>query len=154
MAFFDQLGKQLSNAGKSVAQQTKNLADTTLLNNSISEKQKAAQKLYATLGQIYYETYKDDPSANGYQTISQISTLLEEINQCREQLGRLRGNNICPNCGAEVPGDAQFCRGCGTRMEVSAPAAPAVPENTQTCPQCGAQMPAENQFCTQCGGRL
>ena len=152
MAFFDQLGKQISNAGKNVAQQTKNLADSTLLQNSISEKQKAAQQLYAALGQHYYETHKDDPDASGYATMCQISTLLSEITQCREQLGRLRGNNICPHCGAEIPGDSQFCRGCGARMEPSTPVQN-VPQG-HVCPQCGAQMPETNLFCTLCGCKL
>ena len=152
MAFFDQLGRQISNAGKNVAQQTKNLADSTLLQNSISEKQKAAQQLYAALGQHYYETHKDDPDASGYATMCQISTLLSEITQCREQLGRLRGNNICPHCGAEIPGDSQFCRGCGARMEPSTPVQN-VPQS-HVCPQCGAQMPETNLFCTLCGCKL
>ena len=152
MAFFDQLGKQISNAGKTVAQQTKNFADGTLLQNSISEKQKSTQQLYAALGQIYYEAHKDDPTAKGYATISQITTLLAEINQCREQLSRLRGNNICPTCGAEVPGNAQFCRGCGTKMEVLTPAPPAPAHNT--CPNCGAAVPGDSQFCRSCGTRV
>ena len=152
MAFFDQLGKQISNAGKSVAQQTKNLADSTLLQNSISEKQKAVQKLYAALGQQYYEAHRDDPDASGYETMHQISSLLSEIKQYREQLGRLRGNNICPHCGTAVPGDAQFCRSCGTRMEPSAPVQSA-PQG-HICPQCGAQMPEVNLFCTLCGCKL
>ena len=152
MAFFDQLGKQISNAGKSVAQQTKNLADSTLLQNSISEKQKSVQQLYATLGQHYYETNKDNSDASGYETMGQISALLSEIKQYREQLGRLRGNNICPHCGAEVPSDSQFCRGCGGRMEPSAPVQRA-PQG-YVCPQCGAQMPEANLFCTLCGCKL
>ena len=152
MAFFDQLGRQISNAGKSVAQQTKNLADSTLLQNSISEKQKATQQLYAALGQIYYEAHKNDPEAEGYGIINQLTAQLSEIAQCREQLSRLRGNHICPVCGKEVPGDALFCRGCGTRMDVPASVQPVQEQNL--CPQCGAQMPADNQFCTQCGCRL
>ena len=153
MAFFDQLGKQISNAGKNVAQQTKNLADSTLLQNSISEKQKTAQQLYANLGQLYYDVHKDDPEASGYQTMCQITKVLAEINQCREQLSRLRGNSICPNCGTEIAGDSQFCRGCGSRLDPAVlPASPAPEGNV--CPQCGTRMPAGNLFCTICGCKL
>ena len=38
MAFFEQLGKRLTDAGQNVVQQTKNLADVTQLNSAISDR--------------------------------------------------------------------------------------------------------------------
>ena len=38
MAFFEQLGKRLADAGQGVAQQTKNLADVTRLNSAIPKR--------------------------------------------------------------------------------------------------------------------
>ena len=49
MAFFEQIGKHLSDAGQNVAQQTKKLADVTQLNSTISEKQKKISQLYLAI---------------------------------------------------------------------------------------------------------
>ena len=40
MAFFEQLGKRLTDTGQNVARQTKNLADVTQLNSAIADKEK------------------------------------------------------------------------------------------------------------------
>lgn len=54
MAFFEQLGKRLSDAGQGVAQQTKNFADVTRLNGAISDKERRITQLYQSIGQTYY----------------------------------------------------------------------------------------------------
>ena len=44
MAFFEEIGKRLTNAGQNVAQQTKNLADVAQLNSAISDKEKKIRR--------------------------------------------------------------------------------------------------------------
>lgn len=63
MAFFEQLGKHLTDAGQNVTQQTKNLAEITRLNSTISEKEKKISELYLKAGQSFYERHKSDTSA-------------------------------------------------------------------------------------------
>lgn len=55
MAFFEEIGKRLTDAGQNVAKQTKNLADVTQLNSAISEREKKIAQLFSAIGQAYYE---------------------------------------------------------------------------------------------------
>ena len=48
---------------------------------------------------------------------------------------------ICPNCGAENPGEKRFCGDCGTSL-------------ASDCPNCGAWNPPGKRFCGDCGTAL
>lgn len=135
MPFFDNIGKRISDAGQNVAQQTKNLADITQLNGSISEKQKEIQRLYLSIGESYYETHKNDAEAEESEKIQQINALFSEISQCREKIEQIRisaqtakseratqpqapvEGNLCPKCGCVVPEGNLFCSQCGNKMQ-------------------------------------
>ena len=153
MAFLEQLGKKLSDAGQGVAQQTKNFTDVTRLNNAISDKEKAISQLYSVLGQAYYESHSKDPSAEEQETIASINALFAEIVECAEEIKQIKGVAKCPGCGGDVPLSSAFCPSCGTKIVREADAAPSEAA-TRTCPGCGAQVPAGNLFCTSCGTRL
>jgi len=47
----------------------------------------------------------------------------------------------CPRCQHQNRADAQFCRGCGARLEAR-------------CPACGAAIEAGSNFCDTCGATL
>ena len=116
MAFFDQVGKFVSDAGQSVAHSTKNLAAVAQLNSEISEKEKKISKLYIEIGQAYYEKHKKDPQAEGTEQINEISALLADIAQCKDKIKQIKGVTKCENCGAEVPIGAAFCNACGAKI--------------------------------------
>ena len=123
MAFFEQLGKRLTDAGQNVAQQTKNLADVTQLNSAISDREKKISQLYLSIGQQYYESHKGDLSAEHRELINEINTLQAENEQNREKIKQIKGVVKCPHCGADVPLNAAFCSICGTKMIQSVPPA-------------------------------
>lgn len=151
MAFFEQLGKKLTDAGQGVAQQTKNFADVTRLNNEIATKEKKIAQLYQLIGQAYYERHSDAPEPEYEKETAEIKALFSEIGQFREEIKQIKRIVKCPNCGADVPLQAAFCNACGAKME-AAPTQPVVPsENTKICPACGAVSSKDNLFCTGCG---
>ncbi len=49
----------------------------------------------------------------------------------------------CAKCGAEVPGGAKFCPGCGDKVAVA-----------QHCTNCGTVLPPGARFCADCGTKL
>ncbi len=83
---------------------------------------------------------------------------------------------LCPNCGAQQPGDAKFCEECGSPFQPapsnatyagsSLPAAathpPTVPaslsgeEGTKPlfCTRCGTQLESDSVFCHNCGAAV
>ena len=154
MAFFEQLGKKLTDAGQGVAQQTKNFTEVTRLSGAISEKEKRVNQLLGSLGKAYYERHQNDPSAIEPEIIKELNTLNMEIIQCREEIKQIKGVVKCPRCGEEVSLNAAFCSVCGERI----PQEPAVYENvgqgTQICPQCHSVVSAGNRFCNRCGAKM
>ena len=59
MAFFENIGKKISNAGQGAAQQAKNLTDTTRLNARISELKKKISQLMLEMGNDYYKKHRN-----------------------------------------------------------------------------------------------
>ncbi len=58
----------------------------------------------------------------------------------------VKTNQICPNCGAQIPVNAKFCLECGTMVEVPN-------NNTIICPNCKQTVP-KSKFCSECGSKL
>lgn len=153
MAFFEQIGKRLTDAGQNVAQQTKDLADVTKLNSAISEKEKKISQLFLVIGQSYYEGHKNDDSAEELEKIAEINTLYAEILESREKIKHIKGVVKCENCGADVPLGASFCNACGTKVNRSE----ADNGNTKDgylCPVCHAVVEKGNLFCNYCGTKI
>lgn len=109
MAFFEQIGKRLTDVGQNVAQQTKDLADITKLNSEISNKEKKVSQLFLLIGQSYYERHKSDDTAEEFEKIAEINALYVEILANREKVKQIKGVVKCENCGADVPLNAAFC---------------------------------------------
>lgn len=150
MAFFEQLGKRLTDAGQNVAQQTQNLAEVTRLNNAISEKEKKISQLFLVIGQSYYERHKNDNDAEELEKIDEINALYAEIFENREKIKQIKGVVKCENCGADVPLNASFCNACGTKVN----RAESVNETERLCPACHAAVEKDNLFCNHCGARI
>lgn len=157
MAFFEDLSKKISDAGQGVARSTRNFTEISRLNSAVGEKEKAVAQLFASLGQLYYEGHSRDPEAEGASYIAQINTLKEEIDQCQEEIKRIKGVGKCPVCGADVAPGAAFCSACSAPIpaQPEPPAAEDAPPSAQRlCPACGKAVPAGNRFCNFCGSKL
>lgn len=152
MAFFEQLGKKITDAGQGVAQQTKNLADIARLNSAVSDKEKRIANLYSEIGKAYYERHKNDAVAEEAASINEINTLFAEIRLNKENISKLKGITKCPNCGADVAYGSAFCNSCGQAMAQNEPAT--APTDGRVCPSCGAPVPEGNLFCNSCGTKI
>jgi Double zinc ribbon len=53
-------------------------------------------------------------------------------------------HSSCPNCGGQMPPEANFCGECGTTLR----------ETRSLCPGCGEQMPAASLYCGDCGSKI
>lgn len=154
MAFFEQLGKRLTDAGQGVAQQTKNFTDVTRLNGTISEKERKISQLYSSIGESYYERRRNDSTSEELQKIEEINTLFAEIAQCREEIKQIKGVIKCPNCGAEVALNSAFCNSCGAKISQAVETTEPVEVETRICPNCHAEVKKDNLFCNHCGAKL
>lgn len=153
MDLFEQIGKRLTDVGQNVAQQTKNLADVTQLNSAISDKEKKISQLYLSVGQQYYEGYKEGRFSEYQDIVEEIDALYAEIAQNRERIKQIKGVVKCPKCGADVPLNAAFCNACGTKMEREND----VSENSgaqRYCSVCHAVIGPEDSYCNRCGAKV
>lgn len=150
MAFFEELGKKITDAGQGVAQSTKNFTEVNRLNSTIAEKEKQVTTLYTALGAAYYKAHATDPQAEEQETVAQIAALLTEIAAHQEEVKRIKGIGKCPSCGADVQAGAAFCQNCGAALPRPEPA----PAQGRTCPVCGQSVGADNVFCNHCGAKL
>ncbi|MGN0269134.1 MAG: zinc-ribbon domain-containing protein, partial [Candidatus Weimeria sp.] len=66
------------------------------------------------LGRKYYESHKDDDSAESRR----IQEIYTEISDTKDELADIRGEVVCPKCGEYVPKNAKFCPNCGNDMNV------------------------------------
>ena len=87
MAFFDNLGKKLSDAGQSVSQQTKNLGEINRLNSLIAENRKGISQRCFELGKAYYQAHHEEEEQEYPELIAQISELLKGIEEAEEGRG-------------------------------------------------------------------
>ena len=70
------------------------------------------------------------------------------IREMKDAIFRLKGVQICPACGAELPAGGAFCNSCGAKLPE--PPKPVFP----SCPACGAPVEPDTVFCTNCGVKL
>ncbi len=115
MAFFEEIGKKLTETGQGVAKQTKNLTEIARLNGVISEKKKEINALFLAIGQAYYNRHKLD-AAEEVEKIQEISLAYEKIEQCQKEISAIKEGVHCPKCDAPVNGENAFCTNCGTKL--------------------------------------
>lgn len=150
MAFFDQVGKKLSQAGQDVAQSTKNFAAINKLNSLIAEEQEKIKGCYSDIGRIYFESFAETPEACLVELVSAVKKSLSEIEKYNEQIKEIKGITNCPSCGAEVPYTSAFCNSCGAKMPVRIKEE-IVPDGSIKCQKCSNILPEGFKFCTFCG---
>lgn len=148
MAFFDEIGKKVSEAGQKTIQKTKELSDTTRLNAMISDEEKKINNNYFQIGKLYVLNYKDNYEESFAGIISAINESELKISEYRKQIQNIKGVQHCVKCGAEVLRDAAFCSSCGAAMPKMQTMNT---DNFIKCQNCGATVKKGMRFCTACG---
>lgn len=117
MAFFDDLQKNLSAAGKQAADKAKEVADLTMKTAELRREEQELKDCYARIGQRLYESTKEVPSAADLHDFNQIEAHLNNIKNIEEEIQQLKGKKPCPNCGKTIDAESKFCNYCGTVLE-------------------------------------
>lgn len=151
MAFFDNIGKKLSQAGQTAVQKTKEMTDIAKINGSISDEEKKISGAYYQIGKLYAEKHSTDCEEDFAAMIAGIAESQNKIAAYRKQIQDIKGVVRCEKCGAEVASGAAFCSACGAPM----PAAQTpVDDSTIKCSGCGKMISNTMKFCTSCGKPL
>ena len=121
MAFFDELGKKISQAGQSAVQKGKELADIAKLNSSVSDEKRKIADNYREIGKLYFSLHGENPGVDFAAMVAAIHESESKIVEYKQQIKDIRGVVCCEKCGAEVSSNAAFCSACGAPMPVVKP---------------------------------
>lgn len=151
MGFFDDLKR----AGSDTLSKAKDMTAIAKLNMSINEEERALEKLFGQLGRVCFERLQQDPPEELAEQVEAILQKQQTIQEYRENLKALKGIVPCPQCGADLEPDAEFCTVCGYRRypQSAVPVAPPPQQDTCVCPACGQAVP-HKAFCMKCGAKL
>ena len=116
MAFFDDLGKMITQTGQEAVNKTKEVAEVAKLNNDINSAKNKIDDLYKQIGQAFAERNADTTKEPYAGLLAQIAEQKKLIADKREEIGVVKGFRNCPNCGARVADGVAFCGKCGTQL--------------------------------------
>lgn len=153
MAFLEDFGKKISNAGQSTIQKTKDAAGASKINSMISESERIINDNYNQIGKQYFSAHIDDSDCEFAEMVAVIKAEQEKIESYKEQLLALRGMTRCKGCGGEVSVNALFCSVCGTPTPKKLKQ-DKENENKDKCPACGGYVKKGSRFCTICGAAM
>lgn len=149
----DDLGKRLTEAGKTTVQKTKEITDLAKLNSQISAEERSQESLFSQLGKEYFNQHAQDAEPVLSQTVNDINASMERVRELHKQINSIRGVRACEDCGAEAPLGAIFCPACGVKLpEYVAPEGE--PVGPARCAGCGRELKITDQFCPTCGAKI
>lgn len=145
MAFFDDIGRRISQAGQGALKKTRDVADSVKINADISDQERRINTLFTQIGRTYFYTYESNPDEKFVELFNSVKEANARIEQLRKQLSAIKDTCKCSNCGAMNPSNSVFCTTCGAKIEAQQPA-PGV-----YCTNCGKMIAAGTRFCNFCG---
>ena len=156
MAFFEALGKKISETSQEVVQKTKETAEIIKLNSMISNEESQLKEYYIELAKAYFEANKDSIPEEYSSHFANITEKRANIANLTDQINKVKGMFPCPNCGASLQSEALFCSSCGTKIEKPEEPAPVVEEtvDVKRCEKCGEPIQEGFAFCISCGTKV
>lgn len=116
MAFLNDLKKNLTATGQTVAQKTKELTETMQLKSQLNSEKEAMMKAYAAIGKQVFETAAWDDKRKYESEFETINECMETIAELEKKLTELDGCIFCSECGARVDKKSAFCNKCGAKI--------------------------------------
>ena len=102
MSFFDNLGQKLNDVGQTTIKKTKDLADTAKMNLEISEEERKISNAHEQIGKWYADKYRMQADPEIQNWMDAIFASEAKIKACRDNLGQIKGETSCPQCGASI----------------------------------------------------
>jgi hypothetical protein len=182
MAFFQDLGKKISNVTQDAARKTSDLIEITKLNSAINNEKSAIAELHKKIGVTVYSLYTTgepipDALAADVQGIAvHLGTITELENKIADIKAEEEKAKAAAAAAAAAPAasaapvapvdaapaePAQPAAAAPAPEEAAAPVAPAAPAAVEAepvvrrfCTSCGAPLEAGVLFCSKCGAKV
>ena len=122
------IGIIFTSVGQTTIKKTKDLADTAKMNLEISEEERKISNAHEQIGKWYAAKYRMQADPEIQNWMDAIFASEAKIKACRDNLGQIKGETSCPQCGASIAADAQFCPNCGQKIVPQQPAQDVTPQ--------------------------
>lgn len=131
---------------------SKELAEVTRLNLSISNAEEQARGLKMQIGDYVVKNHLLTDHPELQEIYGKLELIQKNIEESRERINVIKNISICQNCGAEVSRNSNFCDKCGQPIQHPEPSAQesCAPAH-KFCPNCGQELLADAAFCSNCG---
>ena len=157
MAFFEELGKKISQVGYATVQKTKEVADVSKINLSIAEEERKLNDLYMQIGKKYVELHMDTTENEFAELVELVCTGKERVMNFKKEIEKIKGVICCENCGAEISEKSGFCSNCGAKIELKAEVVEEIIEEVtkkKLCTNCQTELKPDALFCSECGTKV
>lgn len=170
MSFLEELSSKLADVGNIASQKTQELTQNVKIQNLVNKERKQREELLKSLGNLYYEKYREVPGNEFEEIISQIKVCDETI-QSYTTDSSLKTDQ-CPSCAKYIEKGIVFCPHCGHNLKQESPIvkeavvteevipqekieenAPTPMANQKFCTNCGSTLADDAVFCVECGNK-
>lgn len=127
--FFGDLGKIISEKADAVTKKTGEVVDVVAkkteqtveiqkIKNQIHVMERSNDRDYRDIGKMIYDKFKngDGAEAEYIELCDAIAERENLIAEAREEIAKLKGLDVCPECNAHIEPEATFCPKCGARV--------------------------------------
>lgn len=150
MDIFNKAKESFAVAGKGFTQKASDVSGYARVTMKIKEEEKQIEQALRELGSLLFDQHNAESVQMFPQQTENIRQLYAALRADREELVYLKGNKVCPNCGAELDNDVQRCTSCGANVEnVVRPGSARM-----FCQNCGSQLAPGSKFCNNCGAKI
>lgn len=128
--FMENLGKVLSETAEVVSKKTVEVVDVVTkkteqtveiqkIKNQIHVMKRNNDRDYKDIGKMIYDKFKKGETVDDefVELCEAIAARKVEIAKSKEEIAKIKGLDVCPNCKAYVEQDIQFCPKCGANVE-------------------------------------
>lgn len=111
--------KKTGEAASVVAKKTEETVEIQKLQSQIRVLKRNNERDFRDIGKMVYERYqkKEEINEEYVELCEAITERKKSIEDYKSQIAKIKGLDVCPNCGEHVESNVSFCSKCGTKLE-------------------------------------
>ena len=119
MDMFNDLGRKVAAAAKTVTRKSEDMVELTKLNLTIGNEEDKIKRMLYEIGSELYRSYTNGKSYEELFDVkcSEVKQLEDNIKVLKERILQLKGNKACRVCKAIVDLEVNYCPSCGEKLE-------------------------------------
>ena len=117
MSNFDDFVTNVKDCASIVGEKVSDGIDLAKMNTYKARIQSDIKKEYASLGEKYYLSLKNETEEDFSVAINKIDDLKDQLDSIIEQINIHKKLVKCSSCSQYVPKDSEFCPHCGNKIK-------------------------------------